>query len=473
MDNFRLNVSDLDKVAVGAKELATNFADISFDCYGLEGAKAKTMLIDRFPLVQWLLNTSLSSTMRENARVGMIGMHKVDGVWQMEVPRTIWTELPQDTTGECCWQPFDFAKCASTVPVNLLCLKDCNDILDQLIYENKFVDAKTAFDRIAGAGETFNDVKNRVNRMSMAFLTSQNLILGADNLSTPTLKPFHGLLQIMENPAVTTIYGCDVLSAFDQMGCRFAVLGGGDWVYATNPLTYRSILHNIKKGQRGDYPEGWSRNGDEITYNGYRFIQDRTIPVDMETGEGEVWVMDGNYLGAYLATELAPTEKFQRHTGLKQSDAGDCGSECDYYYNYGAVMNQNTYRLAVISNIPIRSVCLSAISDLAGLINPETLIPVGPIEVADTTLSALAITGVTLDPVFSANVKNYTADTTDATNAITATATDDSATVEIKVNGSVVESGAEATWNEGANEVKVKVTNGGKNSLYTVTVTKA
>lgn len=474
MQNIVLNVDDLNKIAISSKELATNFPDITYDCYGLEGAKPKTKIMDKFPAVARLLKTPLSNLMRENARRGMIGMHKdSDGVWQLEVPRTVWTELPTDTSGACCWQPFDFAKCTDTVPVNILCLKDCNNILDQLIYENKYIDSKTAFDRIAGKGETYNDVKIRIARMSMAFMTAKNVFLGADNMTTPTLKPFHGFLQLIENSAVVKIYGCDVLSAFDKLGCRFSILGDGDWFYMTNPLTYRSILHNIKKDERGDYPEGWTREGDVIKYNGYEFIQDYNVPVDVETGTGEVWGCDGNYVGIYLATELMPTEKYQRHTGLKQSSEGDCGSECDYYYNYGSSMCQNANRMFAITDIPIRSACMSAISDLAGLINPETLIPVGPIEVSDTTLSALSITGATLTPTFDKEVKYYSAITTDIANVVSATATDADAEVSIRVNGAEVASGSSVTWDNGANEVIIKVTNGSRNSKYTILVTKA
>ena len=49
-------------------------------------------------------------------------------------------------------------------------------------------------------------------------------------------------------------------------------------------------------------------------------------------------------------------------------------------------------------------------------------------------LSGLTIGALTLDPTFDADVVSYTANTTNATNAITATLEDESATITI-LNG--------------------------------------
>ncbi len=107
-------------------------------------------------------------------------------------------------------------------------------------------------------------------------------------------------------------------------------------------------------------------------------------------------------------------------------------------------------------------------------VKPEAfaaLIPMNA-EIPDTTLSSLSIGSLTLDPVFSADATAYTATTSNATNTITAAATDSGATVAITVNGSTVESGSAASWNAGENAVEVKVTNGSYSKTYTVTVTK-
>lgn len=91
------------------------------------------------------------------------------------------------------------------------------------------------------------------------------------------------------------------------------------------------------------------------------------------------------------------------------------------------------------------------------------------------TLSALSLGSATLSPSFSSAVINYTATTTNASNAVTATAANAADTIAITVNGASVANGASATWNTGENTVVVTVTsasNGAANT-YTVTVTKS
>lgn len=89
------------------------------------------------------------------------------------------------------------------------------------------------------------------------------------------------------------------------------------------------------------------------------------------------------------------------------------------------------------------------------------------------TLQSLAIGSVTLTPAFNGNVSTYTATTTNATNAVTAVATDDDATVSISVNGTSLTSGQSATWQNGVNVVSVVVANGDVTNAYTVVVTKS
>ena len=90
----------------------------------------------------------------------------------------------------------------------------------------------------------------------------------------------------------------------------------------------------------------------------------------------------------------------------------------------------------------------------------------------DCSLSALTIGSVALSPTFDADVTEYTATTSNATNTITATATSESAGVVIVVNGNSLTSGSAATWKAGENEVKITVTNGANIRTYTVIVTK-
>ena len=66
----------------------------------------------------------------------------------------------------------------------------------------------------------------------------------------------------------------------------------------------------------------------------------------------------------------------------------------------------------------------------------------------------------------------YTATTTNATNTITATAEAEAAEITIRNGETPVTNGSAAAWTDGANTVKVTVTNGSAQKIYTVTVTK-
>ena len=174
--------------AVDIKMLATNLPEIGTDCCSGAGIDLRNELINRFPVVEWLLNTQLTrqvnAARREN---GYCHTHlNEEGKWVMEMPKSIWTTLPQSSSEECCWTPFDFAKCGGFVPLNLLCLKDCEDIMSTFMGRN--VTVNTSIAGLQTKGETLNDVKRRIARLSMAFLTAYNVMLGLDDTYTDILN---------------------------------------------------------------------------------------------------------------------------------------------------------------------------------------------------------------------------------------------------------------------------------------------
>ena len=87
------------------------------------------------------------------------------------------------------------------------------------------------------------------------------------------------------------------------------------------------------------------------------------------------------------------------------------------------------------------------------------------------TLSALAIGSLTLTPTFDEDVTEYTAETTNASDAVTATATRATDTITIASDDATIANDGTATWAEGSNEVTVTVTEDGRSKVYTVTVT--
>lgn len=89
------------------------------------------------------------------------------------------------------------------------------------------------------------------------------------------------------------------------------------------------------------------------------------------------------------------------------------------------------------------------------------------------TLSDLTIGSISLSPAFDADVTEYTAATSNATNTITATLNDNTADAVITVNGDSLTNGGSASWENGENTVNITVTKGTSSKKYTVIVTKS
>lgn len=364
------------------KTLASNFIDIVTDCCGDGGAKPKTRLMNQFPIISWLLGTPLTAEMRAKLSQGICGYHKnASGKYEVDLPATFWSTIPQTDVDACCWPTMDFAKCGGSVQLEMLCLKDCKDIQDDLMWGLMRAGQRGAVPGLAGANENLNAINDRVAQLSMAFYTAYTATLGSLDTTTNILRPFHGLLEVLENPAVAHISGANVLNAFDAWACRMAILGGNysDYIIFVHPLLKQTLLREIKPGQFGELPAGWTRNGDELRFMGVRIMEDMLVPVDFTTGTSEAWILNADATGIFLATDLIPRGDFVRYSGHEeQAKADGCGRECTFYYNIGAVFNNNATRLAVINDIPLSGVCLGdTTADLTGLLQPETLIPRG------------------------------------------------------------------------------------------------
>lgn len=373
MPNYTVMSLEKSGRVVDVEQLATNFIDIISDCVGLEDFTLRNAIQNEYPLATWLLATSFARVMRQRSTNPQM-MHKKDGVWTLEVPGTVWTLEPQNSGDDCCWTMPDFAKCASDVPMSMLCLKDCDDIFDKMVFERLRINDRIDLAGIARSGETVDDVNDRIRRLWMAFYTMHTAILGTMDTSDNIVKPFHGLLEVLQNDAVLSISGANILGAFASIACRLAVLGGEeDWVFATNPLIYRSLLAVVVADENGNYPDGWSRSGDEIRFMGIGFIRDKIVPVDMENLTGDIWLLDGASVGLFLAYALG-NEKMVKDDFTEETLANGCGRFCTYLYNFGTVANNNANRLMVVSGVPVSSAC-TEIADLAELVNPQTLIP--------------------------------------------------------------------------------------------------
>lgn len=365
--------------AVSAEDLmklSTNFIDMISDCEGLEDFSVRNELQDYYPLASRLMNTSFARLIRERStNPQVLVKSEAEGVdYEMKVPGTIWTLAPANSGDDCCWTMPDFAKCSSSVPLYMLCLKDCDKIFDKMIAERLRINQRTDLAGIARAGESVDRVNERIRTLWFAFYLAHTAILGTSVTSDNITKPFHGLLEVLEDDAVISIDGTNVLAAFKSLGCRLAVLGGlGEFFFAINPLLKRTLDEVIVPDEYNRLPADWTRRDGEIRFMGIPFVEDKLVPVDMEALTGDIWVIDGASVGLFFGYNLNDPYVINDDF-TEETKANGCGTLCTYLYNFGAVASNNANRVMVISGVPVSSAC-TEIADLAALINPQTLIP--------------------------------------------------------------------------------------------------
>lgn len=374
----------LDAYSVDMRKLDTtsgSFQDIVGDCSQVSIDLANEIQ-NKFPLVTWLLQTNLANRIRSDIATGGMCVLAKDstGKFVINTPQSLNSVTPKSSSSECCWSPMEFAKCADQVPVNLLCLKDCTSVLNDLVYDTLKI-GKTV-SPLSSENQTINVVRQNIARLSMAWYTAYTSVLGLKDTYTDILKPFNGLMQIMEDTRVAKIDATNgILQAFDSLYCRMRVLGipMDSIVIAVNPVIYAAIQSLIVPGQWNRLPFGWTRTDDgEISFYGIKFLQDKLVPVDMENSKGEAWVLTSDSVGEFLGGQLMPAigSKFVRDGAYAETTVADgCGNDCTYYFNYGAVCANNMNHLVNITNIAITDTCVSATSDLGALVHPETLIP--------------------------------------------------------------------------------------------------
>lgn len=334
-----------------------------------------------FNLVNWLLNTQASKEEKSRFSGDLLDKDE-NGKWKLKYPYNVWTTPPTDTTGECCWVPFELDASGGTVPVYLLCLRYCEQLLDGFMKDIRKFGQTDLINYFQRKGETVAQAQERMNRISMSFFTAWNMILGTEDTQTPTLKPFHGLVQVLEDKSVLKISGAQILAAFDSLWCRMVVQDNDDFVFWAHPIIIESIKRELVPGKDGKLPEGWSIKGDDIFFHEHGFHADKMVSLDETSGTGEVWMLSPQAVGAWMITSLVPGEKYIRETFTHNDKPADgCAGGCKYYYNAGTVWCSDPNKLAVITDVPIGANCLgSVLNGLDGLVIPTTLVPPTEVE---------------------------------------------------------------------------------------------
>lgn len=375
------SVDMLNRTSTDLDKFASNIGEIGIGL-NYSNNQLANELQNVFPVLTWLRSTSVSQSWSAQASRGALDIVKdsTDGLFKITLPWTVGTTLPEDMTNECCWIPLNLQKCGGRVALYMVCLKDCNPLMENLIYSQQRFQDKDLTNYFQRRGETVKNARTRMAQLSMAWFSAHNFILGTSTTTTKTLKPFHGLIEVMEGSDVLHQVGSQLLAAFDSIAIRESIIGeSGDVVFACHPLVYEAVKRTVMPGQFGQLPAGWSKsaNGD-VTFNGHRFVTDKMIPIDLTKGTGDIWMLDGSAVGIYMATDLIPSERFIREMVSTNDNRNDgCMTECTFYYNYGTVGAVDTNKLAVITDVPLAGSALGdTLNGLDYIVNPETIVPI-------------------------------------------------------------------------------------------------
>jgi len=372
----------------------SNFAEVGL-CRSYAESFLANSLVNGNPLLAWLMNTPLTRRMANIFERGLpMVTYNGDNTATIQLFSEVYTDELPDTTGECCWLAPDIALESQDAFIRLVCLKDCASILERLIQSRQRITANDRLEAFRIQGETVEQARFRLNMMTLAFAQMVNLILGSANLQTGIFKGVPGLVGVMSDPRVLAV-PCDggILSSFEQLACRIEVLrmvnrshAGDAMVFVTHPLVIASLRKALyaeacQDGMNSCLPYGWDFTGGwngTFSFMGIPFMSQTVFPINMQTGTGEIWLLNANSVGMFtMAPGLMPTSDMIVHiqdaTGA--SPDSSCMEDCWYYYNVIGTFATDYNRLAKLVTCPIDPECMRGVTGFENVLQPTTLVP--------------------------------------------------------------------------------------------------
>lgn len=148
-----------------------------------------------------------------------------------------------------------------------------------------------------------------------------------------------------------------------------------------HPLTLRGIKAEIVPGKDGKLPQGWSVNGESISFKGIPFGVSYHLPYDLEqTMTGEAYVIDLARVEALTQYDLFVPQS-SIHT-VRTEDVSKPGCEviCDKYENFGLVHTNSHISHLLVANIPLEQTCPAVVFErIQGLLTGLNPFPMATI----------------------------------------------------------------------------------------------
>lgn len=280
--------------------------------------------------------------------------------------KTIWTELPEDIGTACCHTKPDVNGCLTIATPGRLCLRDCYDDMTEhwmrMLRQNY---------SLFGGSSTKAEYEAEL-RAWFVFFQARDIMYGQKDVTGGNVPAFPGVLDVI-NQSTIAFSGADIIGAFEQLECRFSLLGG-NYVFGAHTLTIKALKDAVNRG--GQLYKNFSMDGDTLQFMGYPIIVDNLVPIDVTAGTGQLWFADLNVAGVFMEYNLTDTEILETDS-YTDSTTGDCFEHCVMLRNYGFAFTKDANKVGRIIDIPLSGACLgeNTLYGLGGLMNPETLIP--------------------------------------------------------------------------------------------------
>lgn len=330
----------------------------------------------------------------DQASLGNIRQAK-NGDWIIESITwgTVAPDFANDNSDSCCFtEKFSMTATGDAEVFKYLCFKDCETRLDRLMKDKvtfKQGDLINIFQRL---GMSYAEAEQFMAWYTFAFIVQRHIVQGMVNFSGNGLRPFAGVAEMMAHPGVTPIdAGGSVVGAFRQVACYVDVLDNQSANYKiyVHPLTLRGILAEIVPGKDGQLPQGWSRNGNTVTFMGIPFGTSYHLPFDLETTmTGEAYVIDLARVEALTEYDLFVPQSSIRTTTTEDPSLPGCEVICDKYENFGLVYTNSYISHLLVANIPLEQTCPAVVFErIQGLLTGLNPFPMATIPAPATPVT--------------------------------------------------------------------------------------
>lgn len=355
------------------------------------GVAPKGMELAQPMIGEFQITSPMVAAILEDIKNSAISRAELNDNNEWEIKDYTWGMTDPDDGNGCCFVPFEFQACKQKAVVRQLCIRDCQSLLDEMMLKNIRFTRNDLINQFQRENETYNDAMTRFVQWSFAFRTQRVIAQGLLKGDAPGLRPFHGVAQIMSDPATTPIKAGDILGGFAQAGCVLTALSqgnNGNYAIFVHPLGVEAIKTRVVKNTNGEYPEGWEKGSFgnyhgynvEVKFKGIPIVADPYVPIDyVKTNTFEAYIIDTSITKASMAKPLMQNARDHAIYGQVTDPDPNNGCamvRCTTYINAGTVHCSNYAKNILVAGLPLGNSCASTLySRFKGVLDASVPFP--------------------------------------------------------------------------------------------------